>query len=143
MKPSIPSAFALIAFLALVTGATVTKPPVPKTNALKSLPRAVSAGVVGQQVNVLLSWDYPSAAELSPDLVFRVYSSLNPTDSASWTLLTNTASTSIVIPMVPSSRYFRVGTYSVFWDLESPPSPEVSTPPAPRGDSTLTIRRAP
>jgi len=142
MKLSIPSVFALLACLALVTGATVTKPPVPKTNMLKSLPRAAVAGVVSPQVNVLLSWDYPVLLN-SDDLTFRVFAATNIT-APDWILVTNVLGpmTQVVLPVVPGVHLFTIKTYSAFWGIESDAAVPAQAPPAPLPVSP-SIKRAP
>lgn len=142
MKLSVASVFALCAVATLVIGATVTKPPVPKQDVLKRLPGLKSAAVTVTAVPLTISWDYP-VAELSTDLVFRVYHATNivvvPVD---WSLATSvTGVTMTTMSVIPGSHYFAVRTYSQFWGIESPPSGTNSTPPAPQTSSNLSIKK--
>jgi hypothetical protein len=91
------------------------------------------------RTNVTLVWNYPEA-ELSTNLVFKLYSSPNPaTPLASWALLvtvpgTNTQAT---VPMQPTNMFF-VLTASNYWG-ESDFSNVASTPVPPRS-GTLQIQ---
>jgi len=142
MKQTPSSAFALLACLALVTGATVTKPPVPpKAIPLKRLPSSRSVAIPGE-VNILISWDYP-VADNSADLTFRIFTATNSV-APNWVLVTNVTgpTTQVMLPVVPGVHLFTVKTYSTFWGIESDAATPAQTPPAPSPVSPK-INRAP
>lgn len=141
MNQRLAASLILIVSLGAVIGATVTKPPVPKANPLKLLPRSASA-VLSPQPTVIISWDYP-VLELSSDLTFKVFVTTNIV-TPNWTLLTNVVgSTQAVVPVDQGIHGYAVKVASTFWGIESPFSPVATAPPLPRSDVILTIQRAP
>ena len=90
--------------------------------------------------DITLAWDYP-ASELSTNLSFKLYHSVNPAQPlAQWTPITNIAGTnlSVSLPVEVGVHFFYL-TASNWWG-ESDPSNVASTPPPPRS-GILGIRR--
>jgi hypothetical protein len=90
---------------------------------------------------VKLGWNYPTN-QLSPDLVFKLYTSTNlTTPLTNWTWIGTTAgaNTSMLAVIQPGAQFF-VLTASNFWG-ESDFSNVASTPPLPAATNNLTIGR--
>jgi hypothetical protein len=89
-----------------------------------------------------LEWDYPEQ-ERSTNLTFYVYSTTNVfAPMTNWAVLTNVVGTnlSVRLQIDPGQRFF-VMTASNFWG-ESDFSEVASTPPLPRSNANLKLRRA-
>jgi hypothetical protein len=67
------------------------------------------------RTNVTLVWDYP-AAELSPDLTFKLYYTTNVAlPTASWSLYTNVVGTNLHldVPITSQARWFTLTASNV------------------------------
>ena len=128
-----------LASLCLIA-ATTDKPPIPPR--APSLSRIPGTPTLHTAVNLLLTWDYP-AAELSPDVVFRVYHTTNITAvPISWSVIQSvTNATTATVSVEPGSHWFAVRTWSQFWQVESGPSEAATTPPAPKSITNLEMSR--
>jgi hypothetical protein len=92
--------------------------------------------------NVYLAWDY-APSELSTNLTFRVYWSTNSlTPISTWSMLTNVpgTQTNCAIKVAPGVNFF-VLTASNIW-CESDFSNVAATPPLPRNDGRIWIKKA-
>lgn len=107
-----------------------------------ALHAAVVPGVFPTQVT--LKWDQYPTNQISPDLVFKIYSHTNiAVPFTNWPVVKTVAGTNLstTFPMQPAARYF-VLTASNFWG-ESSFSNVASTPAPPRSDVPLGIEPGP
>jgi hypothetical protein len=95
-----------------------------------------------QLVPVVLEWNYPTN-ELSTNLSFTIYRGTNATQPMNtWTAITNVVGTNLSVEMAMTpGEYFFAAKTSNWWGQSSVFSNVASTPPAPRSDSILSIRR--
>lgn len=95
----------------------------------------------GQLANgVVVEWTYPTN-ELSTNLTFIIHRGTNVAQPVStWTPLTNIVGTNLsaTVDMPPGEYYFAL-MVSNFWGTSF--SKVVSTPPPPRNDGNLMLRR--
>lgn len=91
--------------------------------------------------NIILAWDTYPAAELTPDLTFKLYTSTDiSVPLANWTVIRTVpgTNTQVTISVIPGRQFFYL-TASNFWG-ESDPSGVLGLPPAPR-QGVLTVRK--
>lgn len=91
---------------------------------------------------ITLSWDYPTNL-LSTNLTFKLYHSPVAVPFTNYSSIADIAGTNLsVTPLVTSGEHYYFVTASNFWG-ESLPSNLVITPPLPRDNIVMSIRRGP